>query len=60
MRFLLDTRSFLWFIDGSASLSLTARALIENADNQPLLSMAECVGNGYQVEHRQTELGPTV
>lgn len=39
MRFLLDTHSFLWFIDGSASLSLTARSLIVDADNQPLLSM---------------------
>jgi PIN domain nuclease of toxin-antitoxin system len=37
---LLDTHSFLWFIGGSASLSPTARTLIEDADNQPLLSMA--------------------
>lgn len=40
MRLLLDTQSFLWFIEGSASLSLIARSLIEDADNQPLLSMA--------------------
>lgn len=40
MRLLLDTHSFLWFIDGNASLSPTARTLIEVADNQPLLSMA--------------------
>ena len=40
MRLLLDTHSFLWFIGGSASLSPTARTFIEDADNQPLLSMA--------------------
>lgn len=40
MRLLLDTHSFLWFIGGSASLSPTARTSIEDADNQPLLSMA--------------------
>lgn len=40
MRLLLDTHSFLWFIGGSVSLSPTARTLIEDADKQPLLSMA--------------------
>jgi len=37
---LLDTHSFLWFISGHSNLSLTARTLIEKADNQPLLSTA--------------------
>jgi len=40
VRLLLDTHSFLWFIGGSLSLSPKARALIEDADNQPFLSMA--------------------
>ncbi len=40
MRFLLDTHSFLWFIAGDTKLSPTARGLIEDVDNQPLLSMA--------------------
>jgi len=40
VRLLLDTHSFLWFISGSTSLSPTARALIEDASNQPLLSVA--------------------
>ncbi len=40
MRLLLDTHSFLWFIAGNVSLSPTARTLIEDVDNQPLLSMA--------------------
>ena len=40
MRLLLDTHSFLWFISGSTNLSPTARTLIEDASNQPLLSVA--------------------
>jgi PIN domain nuclease of toxin-antitoxin system len=40
MKLLLDTHSFLWFIGGSDRLSSTARSLIEDPDNQPLLSMA--------------------
>ncbi len=40
MQVLLDTHSFLWFIDGNPNLSNTARLLIENEDNQPFLSVA--------------------
>jgi PIN domain nuclease of toxin-antitoxin system len=40
MRLLLDTHAFLWFIAGSSSISSTARSLIEDTSNQPLLSMA--------------------
>jgi len=40
VRLLLDTHSFLWFIGGGANLSPKARALIEDANNQPFLSMA--------------------
>jgi len=40
VRVLLDTHSFLWFIGGSVSLSPSARALVEDADNQPFLSVA--------------------
>ena len=40
MRLLLDTHGFLWFISGSSSLSPTARGLIEDVSNQPLLSVA--------------------
>ena len=40
MRVLLDTHAFLWFIGGCPELSPTARELIEDPDNQPLLSMA--------------------
>ncbi len=40
MRLLLDTHAFLWFIMGSANLSLNARILIENPANERLLSVA--------------------
>jgi PIN domain nuclease of toxin-antitoxin system len=39
MRLLLDTHAFLWFIMGSANLSVNARALIENPANERLLSI---------------------
>jgi PIN domain nuclease of toxin-antitoxin system len=40
MRLLLDTHAFLWFIMGSANLSVNARALIENPANERHLSVA--------------------
>src|SRR5207247_10738672 len=40
MKVLLDTHAFLWFIMGSANLSVNARALIENPANERLLSVA--------------------
>src|SRR5947207_2131604 len=40
MRLLLDTHTFLWFIMGSANLSVNARDLIENPVNERLLSVA--------------------
>lgn len=40
MKLLLDTHAFLWFIMGSAKLSATARALIEDAANEKFLSAA--------------------
>lgn len=40
MRLLLDTHAFLWFIEDSPKLSSLARAMIEDAVNAPLLSVA--------------------
>ena len=40
MKVLLDTHAFLWFIMGSANLSVNARALIEDPANERLLSVA--------------------
>lgn len=40
MRLLLDTHTFLWFIEGSNQLSEQARSLIEDLTNDRLLSTA--------------------
>lgn len=40
MRVLLDTHSFLWFINGDPRLSARARQLIEDTDNERFLSVA--------------------
>lgn len=40
MNLLLDTHTFLWFINGDAKLSPKARALIEDPSNQRFLSIA--------------------
>lgn len=39
MRFLIDTHAFLWFVGGDERLSTRAREVIEDAGNQPLLSI---------------------
>ncbi len=57
MRLLLDTHSFLWFIAGSASLSPTARTLIEDVDNQPLLSMASLLEMAIKLSIGKLSLG---
>ena len=40
MKFLLDTHTFLWFTGGSPKLDAYARHLIENTENERLLSIA--------------------
>jgi PIN domain nuclease of toxin-antitoxin system len=40
MRLLLDTHAWLWFVLGDASLSAPARAAIEAAENEKLVSPA--------------------
>jgi PIN domain nuclease of toxin-antitoxin system len=40
MRILLDTQAFLWFITDDPKLSDLARSVIENPDNERLLSIA--------------------
>jgi PIN domain nuclease of toxin-antitoxin system len=40
MRFLADTQSFIWFIEGDPKLSTDARTTIENIANTRLLSVA--------------------
>lgn len=40
MRLLLDTHAFLWFINGDETLSQHSRLLIQEADNDILISSA--------------------
>lgn len=40
MRFLLDTCTFLWLVEGSVGLSETARSAIVDAENEVFLSPA--------------------
>ncbi len=40
MRILLDTHTFIWFIDGDPRLSHSARQLIEDLNNIRLISIA--------------------
>jgi len=40
MRLLLDTHTFLWFIDGNLKLSSYGRQLIEEPANERFLSVA--------------------
>lgn len=54
MKLLLDTHAFLWFIMGSASLSVNGRALIEDPANERFLSVASLWGNRHQDKHRET------
>jgi PIN domain nuclease of toxin-antitoxin system len=40
VKLLLDTHAFLWFIAGDTKLSLKCRALIEDDENEKLVSIA--------------------
>lgn len=40
MNYLLDTHTFLWFLEGNNTLSSKARIIIENADNTIYVSIA--------------------
>lgn len=40
MRLLLDTHTFIWFVTDSPKLSVMVKALIENENNEKLLSIA--------------------
>ncbi len=49
MNILLDTHTFLWFIDGNDKLSLNARALIEDQENAKLVSAASLWEMGLKI-----------
>lgn len=57
MRLLLDTHSFLWFINESPQISTSARTLIEDASNQPFLSVASLWEMAIKVSIGKLSLG---
>jgi len=59
VRLLLDTHSFLWFINGSPQISTSARTLIEDASNQPFLSVASLWEMAIKVEQMPIVSGDT-
>ncbi|AFY86875.1 type II toxin-antitoxin system VapC family toxin [Chroococcidiopsis thermalis] len=59
MRILLDTHSFLWFIEGSPNLSNIARSAIEDRKNQRFLSVASLWEMSIKVSIGKLELEMT-
>ena len=52
MRLLLDTHTFLWFIDDNPRLSSNAKSLLES-DNDFLLSTASLSALGYEHDYSE-------
>lgn len=59
MRLLLDTHAFLWFSEGSSNLSLTARTLIEDENNQSFLSVVSLWEIAIKVGIGKLKIGMT-
>lgn len=57
MRVLLDTHTFLWAVNDSPQLSSTARTLIEDGGNDPLLSVASLWEIAIKVSTGKLRLG---
>ena len=60
MRVLLDTHTFLWFQTDSRDLSVRAKSLIEDADNEVLLSVASVWEMAIKISLRKLELDVTL
>lgn len=59
MRLMLDTHTFLWFIEGSLNLSDTAKNLVEDQRNQRFLSIASLWEMSIKVSIGKLQLGMT-
>jgi len=57
VKLLLDTHTFLWFIDGSPQPSTAARTLIEEADNEVFLSVGSLWEMAIKVSLGKLSLG---
>ena len=56
MSYLLDTHTFLWFINDDASLSSTAKALLEDPENTIYLSVASIWEMAIKVSLHKLEM----
>jgi PIN domain nuclease of toxin-antitoxin system len=56
MKLLLDTHAFLWFIDGNRAMPLSARALIEDSNNQSLVSVVSLWEMAIKIGLRKLDL----
>jgi PIN domain nuclease of toxin-antitoxin system len=57
MKLLLDTHTFLWFIEGNLKLSEEVRNSIENQSNERFLSIASLWEMSVKVSIGKLELG---
>jgi len=60
MRLLLDTHSFLWFVQGDPRLSVTARRLAEDPANDRFLSVASVWEMGIKISVGKLRLGSPI
>jgi len=59
VKLLLDTHTFLWFIEGNPNLSDAARNLIEEQENQRFLSVGSLWEMSIKASINKLELGIT-
>lgn len=57
MKYLLDTHTFIWFVENDPQLSPTARLLIEDATNELWLSIASVWEMAIKVNLKKLSLG---
>ena len=60
MRFLLDTHTFLWFIEGNLSLSNRAKCSIEDPNNSKFISIASLWEISIKSSTGKLELGMSI
>ncbi len=60
MKILLDTRTFLGFIEGSPNLSNVSRNLVEDQNNQRFLSIASLWEMSIKISLGKLEMGITL
>ncbi len=56
MKVIMDTHTFLWFIEGNVSLSQPAKILIENMEYQKVLSIASLWEMSIKASLKRLEL----